>query len=94
MREGAVEEREHNNALKNRGYNPEHTIGHGKHHAAELFFLLNLPAFRFYTIPESGDEDYRKERLNRMFLPRLRRWRAADNTPEGRMFNHPVYPVI
>jgi hypothetical protein len=54
----------HNNVLKNRGYNLEHNFGHGKKRAAELFFLLNLPAFQFYTILEAGDAGYRKARAS------------------------------
>jgi hypothetical protein len=57
-------ENEHNNVLKNRGYNLEHNFGHGKNHAAELFFLLNLLAFQFHTLLELGDEDYRKARAS------------------------------
>jgi hypothetical protein len=45
-------EKEHNNELKNRGYNLEHNFGHGKNHAAELFFLVNLLTFQFHTILE------------------------------------------
>jgi hypothetical protein len=55
-------ENEHNNVLKNRGYNLEHNFGHGKNHAAEMFFLLNLLAFQMHTILELGDEGYRKAR--------------------------------
>ena len=53
-------ENEHNNVLKNRGYNLEHNFGHGKQHASEIFLLLNLLAFQFHTILELCDEDYRK----------------------------------
>jgi hypothetical protein len=55
---------EHNNVLKNRGYNLEHNFGHGKDHAAEMFFLLNLLAFQFHTLLELGDEEYRKTRAS------------------------------
>ena len=55
-------ENEHNNVLKNRGYNLEHNFGHGKQHACEIFLLLNLLAFQFHTILELCDEDYRKAR--------------------------------
>jgi hypothetical protein len=55
-------ENEHNNVLKNRGYNLEHNFGHGKRHAAEIFLLLNLLAFLFHTILEMGDEGYQKAR--------------------------------
>ena len=50
----------HNNVLKNRGYSLKHNFGHGKEHASEIFFLLNLPAFQFHTILECADENYRK----------------------------------
>jgi len=55
-------ENEHNNVLKNRGYNLEHNFGHGKKHASEIFLLLNLLAFQFHTILELCDEDYRNAR--------------------------------
>jgi hypothetical protein len=35
-------ENEHNNVLKNWGYNLQHNFGHGKEHASEIFFILNL----------------------------------------------------
>jgi hypothetical protein len=50
--------------LKNRGYNLEHNFGHGKKHAAKMFFLLNLLAFQFHTLLELGDEGYRKARAS------------------------------
>ena len=52
-------ENEHNNVLKNRGYNLTHNFGHGKKHAADVFFLLNLLALQFHTILEYCDEEYR-----------------------------------
>jgi hypothetical protein len=55
-------ENEHNNVLKNRGYNLKHNFGHGKEHASGIFFLLNLPAFRFHTVLEISGENYRKLR--------------------------------
>jgi len=55
-------ENEHNNVLKNRGYNLEHNFGHGKKHASEIFLLLNLLAFQFHTILELCDEDYQNAR--------------------------------
>ena len=57
-------ENEHNTVLKNRGYNLEHNFGHGKNHAAEMFFLLNLLAFQFHTLLELGDGEYRKARAS------------------------------
>jgi hypothetical protein len=53
-------ENEHNNVLKNRGYNLEHNFGHGKNHAAFNFFLLNLLALQFHTILEYCDMEYRQ----------------------------------
>jgi hypothetical protein len=55
-------ENEHNNVLKNRGYNLEHNFGHGKQHASEIFLLLNFLAFLFHTILELCDEGYWKAR--------------------------------
>ncbi|GMO55951.1 MAG: hypothetical protein Ta2A_01010 [Treponemataceae bacterium] len=57
-------ENEHNNVLKNRGYNLEHNFGHGKEHAAEIFFLLNLLAFQFHTILAYCDIDFQKARAS------------------------------
>jgi hypothetical protein len=51
-------ENEHNNVLKNRGYNLEHNFGHGKEHAADIFFILNLLALQFHTILEYCDIEY------------------------------------
>jgi hypothetical protein len=33
-------EREHNNVLKNHGYNLEHNFWHGQNHVSENFYLL------------------------------------------------------
>lgn len=55
-------ENEHNNVLKNHGYNLEHNFGHGENHASENFCLLNLLAFLFHTILYLGDEQYRVAR--------------------------------
>jgi hypothetical protein len=55
-------ENEHNNVLKNHGYNLEHNFGHGEEHASEMFCLLNLPAFLFHTILGIADEAYQKAR--------------------------------
>jgi hypothetical protein len=52
-------ENEHNNVLKNRGYNLEHNFGHGSSHAADIFFLLNILAFQFHTILEYCDLEYK-----------------------------------
>ena len=51
-------ENEHNNVLKNRGYNLEHNFGHGSSHAADIFFVLNLLALQFHTILEYCDVEY------------------------------------
>jgi hypothetical protein len=53
-------ENEHNNVLKNHGYNLEHNFGHGQEHANELFCLFNLLAFLFHGIQRLADEGYRK----------------------------------
>ena len=55
-------ENEHNNVLKNHGYNLEHNFGHGKAHASEMFCLLNLLAFQIHSLLDINDEDYRKAR--------------------------------
>lgn len=52
-------ENEHNNTLKNKGYNLEHNFGHGKEHLANLLLTLNLLAFLFHTILELFDTRYR-----------------------------------
>jgi hypothetical protein len=51
---------EHNNVLKNHGYNLEYNFGQGKEHASEIFCLLNLPAFLFHPILDYADEEYQK----------------------------------
>jgi hypothetical protein len=53
-------ENEHNNILKNHGYNLEHNFGHGKEHANEIFCLLNLLAFLFHGIQRLVDDEYRR----------------------------------
>jgi hypothetical protein len=45
---------DHNNVLKSRGYNLQHNFGHGKKHASEIFFILNLIGFRLHTILDLG----------------------------------------
>jgi hypothetical protein len=55
-------ENEHNNVLKNRGYNLRHNFGRGKNHASEIFFILNLTGFQLHTILELGDKDFREAR--------------------------------
>ncbi|MHB9292273.1 hypothetical protein Holit_01369 [Hollandina sp. SP2] len=55
-------ENEHNTVLKNRGYNLEHTIGHGEKHGRENFCLMNLLAFLVHTLLFWEDEQYRAAR--------------------------------
>jgi len=55
-------ENEHNNVLKNHGYNLEHNFGHGEEHASEMFCLLNLLAFLFHSILSYADALYGKAR--------------------------------
>jgi hypothetical protein len=55
-------ENEHNNVLKNHGYNLKHNFGHGKTHASEMYCLLNLLAFQMHSILDVNDEDYQKAR--------------------------------
>jgi hypothetical protein len=55
-------ENEHNNVLKNHGYNLKHNFGHGKDHASEMYCFLNLLAFQMHSLLDINDEDYRKAR--------------------------------
>jgi hypothetical protein len=55
-------ENEHNNVLKNHGYNLEHNFGHGEQYASEVFCILNLLAFMFHTILDLCDEQYKRLR--------------------------------
>jgi len=55
-------ENEHNNVLKNHGYNLEHNFGHGKTYACQMYCVLNLLAFQTHSILDIIDEDYRKAR--------------------------------
>jgi len=55
-------ENEHNNILKNHGYNLEHNFGHGKTHASEIYCLLHLLAFQMHSLLDIKDEDYQKAR--------------------------------
>jgi hypothetical protein len=59
-------ENEHNNVLKNHGYNLEHNFGHGKSHAGEMYCLLNLLAFQMHSLLDINDEDYQKARAPNM----------------------------
>jgi hypothetical protein len=55
-------ENEHNNVLKNHGYNLEHNFGHGKSYASEMYCLLHLLAFQMHSLLDVNDEDYQKAR--------------------------------
>jgi hypothetical protein len=55
-------ENEHNNVLKNHGYNLEHNFGHAHEHANEMFCLLNLLAFLFHSILFYADALYAQAR--------------------------------
>jgi hypothetical protein len=55
-------ENEHNNILKNHGYNLKHNFGHGKKHASEMYCLLNLLSFLFHGILGYADEQYQRAR--------------------------------
>ena len=57
-------ENEHNNVLKNHGYNLRHNFGHGKDHASEMYCLLNLLAFLWHGILMLLDEDYQRARAS------------------------------
>ena len=55
-------ENEHNNVLKNHGYNLEHNFGHGEKYASEMYCVLNLLAFLMHSILDVSDEGYQKAR--------------------------------
>ena len=50
------------NVLKNKGYNLEHSFGHGKQNLAAILVSLNLLAFAFHTVCDLGDELWRNAR--------------------------------
>jgi hypothetical protein len=50
------------NVLKNKGYNLEHSFGHGKQNLSALLVSLNLLAFAMHTICDIGDELWRAAR--------------------------------
>lgn len=50
------------NVLKNKGYNLEHSFGHGKQHLASVLVSLNLLAFAMHTVCDIADELWRKAR--------------------------------
>jgi hypothetical protein len=50
------------NVLKNKGYNLEHSFGHGKQNLSALLVSLNLLAFAMHTVCDIGDELWRAAR--------------------------------
>lgn len=50
------------NVLKTRGYNLEHSFGHGKQNLAALLATLNLLAFAFHTICDQAEDLWRLAR--------------------------------
>jgi hypothetical protein len=50
------------NVLKTKGYNLEHSFGHGKQHLAAVLVALNLLAFAIHTVCDIGDEIWRLAR--------------------------------
>jgi hypothetical protein len=50
------------NVLKNKGYNLEHSFGHGKNNLAAILVSLNLLAFAMHTVCDIGDELWRNAR--------------------------------
>ncbi len=52
-------ENEHNNTLKNHGYNMEHNFGHGKKYLSQLLLTFNLLAFLFHTVLNVMDDKYK-----------------------------------
>ena len=50
------------NVLKNKGYNLEHSFGHGKQNLATILVSLNLLAFAFHTVCDLGDQLWRNAR--------------------------------
>jgi hypothetical protein len=50
------------NVLKNKGYNLEHSFGHGKHNLSAILVSLNLLAFAMHTVCDIGDELWRAAR--------------------------------
>jgi hypothetical protein len=50
------------NVLKTKGYNIEHSFGHGKLNLAAILVTLNLLAFAIHTVCDIGDELWRSAR--------------------------------
>lgn len=51
------------NVLKNKGYNLEHSFGHGKQHLASILVSLNLLAFAMHTVCDITNQFWQKARL-------------------------------
>ncbi|MDR3192565.1 MAG: hypothetical protein LBT87_05825, partial [Treponema sp.] len=43
-------------------HNLKHNFGHGKKHAIEIFYLLNVLSCLIHGIQDTADEEYRKAR--------------------------------
>src|ERR1700722_13550287 len=50
------------NVLKNKGYNLEHSFGHGKQNLSAILVSLNLLAFAMHTVCDIGDALWRNAR--------------------------------
>ena len=50
------------NVLKNKGYNLEHSFGHGRQKLSAILVSLNLLAFAMHTVCDIGDELWRNAR--------------------------------
>jgi hypothetical protein len=50
------------NVLKNKGYNLEHSFGHGKQNLSTILVSLNLLAFAIHTVCDIGDKLWRSAR--------------------------------
>ncbi len=50
------------NVLKNKGYNLEHSFGHGQQNLSAILVSLNLLAFAMHTVCDIGDELWRNAR--------------------------------
>jgi len=55
-------ENENNNTLKTKGYNMEHSYGHGKQYLSMFLATLNIIAFLFHSVLELYDVGYQKIR--------------------------------
>jgi hypothetical protein len=50
------------NVLKTKGYNLEHSFGHGKENLSAVLVVLNLLAFAFHTVCEAAEAYWRRAR--------------------------------